>query len=117
MYKKACDKNTNVFLILIIFKDFMIVINLNTVYNHLQFWKGETRYCCCCHNTKTYMPHDSTAKRSQILYPHTQGRKCHVTLVLVFAALCEYYILLTARLDKGQGGRVQRAGWPSLSWT
>jgi len=36
----------------------------------------------------------------QTLYPSTYH---HVTLVLVFAALCEYYIFLTARLDKGQG--------------
>lgn len=46
------------------------------------------------------MPHDSSAKRSQTLYPSTYH---HVTLVLVFSALCEYHILLTARLDKGQG--------------
>lgn len=26
-----------------------------------------------------------------------------MTLVLVFSALCEYHILLTARSDKGQG--------------
>lgn len=50
------------------------------------------------------MPHMS-AKRSQTLYPSTylEGHENHVTLVLVFAALCEYYILLTARFDKGQG--------------
>lgn len=49
------------------------------------------------------MPHECQAFTDTVSIHILGGRKNHVTLVLVFAALCEYYILLTARFDKGQG--------------